>query len=58
MTTEEIMQRPICPVVWVNNAKNQEFVHCDPQCAWFDEDRNQCAVLTLAKAVHRAVGRK
>ena len=49
MNINEIMKRPICPVVWVNNAKNQEYVHCDPECAWFDKDRNQCAVLTLAK---------
>jgi len=38
---------PICPMY----SKDQTLPwHCDPSCAWFDVDRLQCAVLTIAKA--------
>ena len=57
-TFEEIMSRPICPIVWINNANDLEYVHCDPACAWWDADRNQCAMLTIAKAIHKEANKK
>ena len=38
---------PICPMYTKDKMLSR---HCDPSCAWFDVDRLQCAVLTIAKA--------
>ena len=33
-------------------------VNCNASCGWWDEDRNQCAVKTIANALHKAVKSK
>lgn len=48
-TTDKITSNPICPV---------EHVYCDTGCAWWDADRNQCAMLTIAKAMHKEANKK
>ena len=34
----------ICPM--------RESKHCELDCAWFDEEKRECAMLVLAKATH------
>lgn len=30
----------------------RELKHCELDCAWFDEEKRECAMLVLAKATH------
>ncbi len=56
MTIEEIMKRPICPIASSLKKGTEDYpwvVHCDPECAWYNEDRQQCAILTLATSVRK-----
>lgn len=58
MNTHDILSMPICPLVWVNNAKAQEWVHCSTECAWYDHDCQQCAMLTVAKYIRKEAMKK
>lgn len=49
---------PICPVIWLRMETEKTCVRCDPICAWWDADRNQCAMLTIAKAIHKEANKK
>ena len=44
---EQYVSIPICPMITRSDCLP---AYCKPTCAWFDEDRNQCAILTIAKA--------
>lgn len=44
---EQYVSIPICPMITRSDCLP---AFCKSSCAWFDEDRNQCAILTIAKA--------
>lgn len=45
--TQEGIDTKFCPLL---TSVDPLRIHCSPECAWFDEDRNQCAMMTIAKA--------
>ena len=47
------MENKICPLSIMSPAECP-FMHCKKtECAWWDEDAQECSLLSLAKAVRR-----
>lgn len=45
--TQECIEAKFCPLL---TSVDPLRIHCSPGCAWFDEDRHQCVMMTIAKA--------